>query len=308
MNRLALSILLCFICFNLAALAGGQADPMEWKPVEDILGRSGTRQGASLQILFPRTDLNVVVKGVPLEPEGLTSRFIFRVGGKSTHLAGDIVLLDTEVPRATAQALRNGLEITALYSPFLDESPAIKRLRVRGKGARSNLAWATKLILSSTGTPMSQPVSSSSPTKEVTTGITANGPRPSLDWSKTVDILGPGELEGRTLRFEFPTEEATPIAAIESQRDMAPATSILLQKMAGGQVAAMGTFVLDGWQAAKVMETLTQHHITITSFGGQDSKEETGFSYLNFWVVGEQEEVAEGLKDALDQAGLSEED
>jgi hypothetical protein len=300
--------LLCFLCFSLEPLIGGQAGPVEWKPVEDILGRNGTEESGSLRVLFPRTDLNVVVKGVPLEPAGLTSWFTFKPMDKGTFLVGEAVLLDTEVPKATAQALKNGLEITALYSPFLDESPALKRLRVWGKGAKSSLAWAAKLILSSTGTPMGAPVSSSSPADGVTTGKTTSGPHPSLDWSKTVAILGPGEIKGRIVQFEFPPMEATPGAAMDTQGDKDLAATFLLQKTTGGQVAAMGTFVLADEQADTVMESLTRHHITVTSFGNRASKDDPRFSFLNFWVVGEEKEVAEGLKDALDQAGLSEEE
>ncbi len=279
---------------------------MEWKPVEDILGRNGTRQGTSLQILFSRTDLNVVVRGVPLEPENLTSWLIFKPEGKETLLVGDVVLLDTEVPKATAQALRNGLEITALYGPFLDESPDIKRLRIRGKGAKSNLAWAAKLLLSSTGTPMGPLLLPAPQAGAIATESPSSGSQFSLDWSKTLDILGPGEIKGRTLRFEFPQEETAPKPGNETQGDDRLSATLLLQKTEKGNVAAMGTFVLADEEANKVMETLTRHHITVTSFRSQGAKEEPQLYFLNFWVVGAEEEVAEGLQDALDQTGLSE--
>jgi hypothetical protein len=290
------------MCFNLAPLVWGQTGSIEWKPVEDILERRGVNQDASLQVLFPRTDLNVVVKGTPLEPEGLTSWFVFRPQGKNTLLVGDMVLLDTEVPKATAQALRNGLEITALYSPLLDESPGIKRLRVRGKGAKSNLAWAVKLILTSTGTPIDPPVSSLPQGKAVATANPTKGPQPSLGWSKTEAILGSGEIKGRTIQFEFSSMEATPGPEV----DMDLAATLFLQKTTGGHVAGMGTFIMGDEEASNVMETLTQHHITVTSFRNQGSKEEPKLFFLNFWVAGNEKEVAEGLKEALDQAGLSE--
>ncbi len=305
MNRLVPStLLLGFLCLGLPSLMRGQTGPMEWKSAEDILGRSGAKQSGSLQALFPRTDLNVVVNGMPLEPEGLTSWFIFRPEGKKTRLVGDVVLLDREVPRTMAQALRNGLEITALYNPFLNESPGIKRLRVRGKGAQSSLAWAVKLILSSTGTPMGPSVLPLSG-EGIAIETPYKGPQTALDWSKTVAILGLGKIEGRTIQFTFPSEEATPGPGVEIQGDGDPTATLFLQKTQEGSFAAMGTFVLADEKAKIVMENLIRHHITVTSFRNQGSKEEPRFFFLNFWIMGEETEVVESLKEALDQANLS---
>ncbi len=294
MKRVNRLVPFAFLGFSLAALVWGQSGSMDWKPVADILGRNGIDQVGSLQVLFPRLDLNVVVKGVPLEPEELTSWFLFKSENNGTILVGDMVLLDTEVSKAMAQALRNGLEITALYSPFLEESPRIKRLRVRGKGAKSNLAWAVKLILSSTGTSMGSMDPNPTPENQIL-----------LDWSKTEAILGPGAHRGRVLQFEIPQTKANSEKGIETQWKSDLAANLFLQKTGKGNSAAMGTFDLPDEKANEVIETLSKHHFTVTSFRSQSSYEGEGFFFLNFWVVGSEEDVAEGLKDALDQAGLS---
>ncbi len=262
-------------------------------------------KGDLFKAAYPRTDLNVVVGGVPLEPEGVTSWFILRPDGKSTRLTGDIVLLDREVAKATAEAIRNGLEITGLYSPFLDESPGIKRLSVEGKGAKSSLAWAAKLILSSTGTPLDPPEPSSSSKDPVGAGGAPKSLHPFLDWSKTQAILGSGEIEGRTLRFELPSTAPLGPTGPAVRWRVDGGRPLFLQKAEGGHIAAMGTFVLGPEEVDSVMESLARHHITVTSFRNQGTKDGTRFFFLNFWVVGEEKDVAEGLKDALDQAGLT---
>jgi hypothetical protein len=271
----------------------------------EILGPCAMEGEAFFQATYPRTDLNIVVRGVPLEPEGLSSWLLLKPEGKSTRLTGDIVLLDTEVPKAMAQALRNGLQITALYSPFLNESPGIKRLRVQGKGARSSLAWAAKLILSSTGTPMDRGEASSTPKDPVGAMPPQKNSRPPLDWTKIQDLLGPGEMKGRTLRFEFPALEEGPVTGTGIPAAGENVTNLLFQKLEGTHLAAMGTFVLAREDVDAVMETLIRNHITVTSLWNQDSKEGPQLFFLNFWAVGGEGEVIEGLKDALDQAGLS---
>jgi len=301
------------ILFGFAALSPAQAQtPLPstapgWSSVREILGPPTMEGEAFFKADYPRTDLNVVVRGVPLEPEGLGSWFLLRFDGKSTRLTGDIVLLDTEVPKAMAQALRNGLEVTALYSPFLNESPGVKRLCLQGRGARSSLAWAAKLILSSTGTPLGGPDSPSGPKDPAAAGLPPKNPHPPLDWSKIQDLLGPGEMKGRTLRFEFPPLEETPQTGTAAAGAMENTTTFLFQKLEGGHLAAMGTFVLGKEDVDAVMETLIRGHITVTSLWNLGSGEEPRLFFLNFWVVGGEGEVTEALKDALDQAGLSKE-
>jgi hypothetical protein len=301
------------ILFGFAALspARGQtplpSSAPGWSSVREILGPPTMEGEAFFKADFPRTDLNVVVRGVPLEPEGLGSWFLLRFDGKSTRLTGDIVLLDTEVPKAMAQALRNGLEVTALYSPFLNESPGIKRLCLQGRGARSSLAWAAKLILSSTGTPLGVSDSPSGPKDPVATGSPTKNSHPPLDWSKIQDLLGPGEMKGRTLRFKFPALEDSPVTGTGTPAAMENVTTFLFQKLEGGHLAAMGTFVLGKEDVDAVMETLIRGHITVTSLWNLGSKEEPRFFFLNFWAEGGEAEVTEALKDALDQAGLAQE-
>ncbi|MGH7739807.1 MAG: DUF1259 domain-containing protein, partial [bacterium] len=50
-----------------------------WKPLQDFWGAPGWQEDGAWVLGFPRSDLNVMVKGVPLETAlGLTSRFSFR--------------------------------------------------------------------------------------------------------------------------------------------------------------------------------------------------------------------------------------
>src|SRR5579885_1177606 len=109
MNRKILPILV-WLAAGPAALAQSPTPPLagatpgEWKGVEKILGCPGTLQGGVLRMAFPRTDLNVVVQGIPLEPElGLTSWFAFQAlpeapDARRTWMTGELVLLDQEVP------------------------------------------------------------------------------------------------------------------------------------------------------------------------------------------------------------------
>ncbi|HJT24353.1 MAG TPA: DUF1259 domain-containing protein, partial [bacterium] len=176
-----------------------------WTSVEKALGRPGVEQGEEYRVLFPRTDLNVVVQGYPLDSANvLASRFTFKPGPmdntKKDQVEGQLFLLDSEVSAAMAQAAKGGLEMTALYSPFLDESPCLKCLRLRGEGSRSSLAFAAKMVLSATGTPMVLPPENVEPQASPTATVTISRPNP---WGEVQDLLGQGEEKGFTLLYKL---------------------------------------------------------------------------------------------------------
>ncbi len=269
-----------------------------WGPVEKILGQRGVTQGGGLKITYPRYDLNVLVQGIALEPEGaLASRFIFEPSGKSgsapgagrVRLNGKFILMDQEVPKASALAVQNGLEITALYSPFLNESPSIRCVQIQGEGSPSGLAWALKLVLASTGLPGSAKPMATSPTTPVNGIPKASTP----DWTPIEESLGSGVQEGRTLQYEFHPD------AVKGDK-----SAFLFFQKAGAKVAAMGEFALPAEAAHLLMENLLQHHVLVTTFQTPVSTEESRMSILDFWVVGDESQVAEELKAALDQAGF----
>ncbi len=264
----------------------------KWAAVEKILGRPGVEAGQGFQVLFPRTDLNVLVEGFPLDSaNALVSRVTFQPapegaapgGRKKTQVTGQIYLLDSEVPQAMAQAARNGLEMTALYSPFLDSSPALKCLRLRGEGTPSNLAWAAKMVLSATGTPLLAPHPSSTPT-----ALPTPSPRPSA-WQDIQDLLGGGEEKGPTLQYDWSGKSRE-------------ATLIFQTDVTG--TAVLGEFAVPPEDSENLMEELLQRHITLTAL----FTEKTGTGerdIVGFWAVGRGKKLAEGLKEVLDQEGLT---
>lgn len=289
LKPLGLPALLVF--FNLAVASGvwGQSATRDWKGVEEILGQKGMERGGLFEVRLFRTDLNVVVEGVPLEPEGaLVSRFVFKPLAHGAQMTGKILLLDSEVPKATAQALKNGLEIKALYDPFLNESPALKCLVVEGQGAKASLAWAAKYILSSTDTPVGPGSQGADPIPSP-----AASPKPA-DGSKIQDSLGIGSLKGRTLQFDFPEDPAAP----------SEEGAFILFQRSGMDCAAYGEWVVPSGAEKGIMEIFSRHHIVLTSFHRQELGGGKPLSILDFWIKGSEGKVAEGLKEALDQADL----
>jgi len=261
-----------------------------WASVEKALGRPGVEQGDGFQISLPRTDLNVVVQGYPLDSaNALVSRFIFKGGpagaSKKDGLEGRVYLLDTEVPKAMAQAAKGGLEVAALYSPFLDESPSIKCLLLRGQGSRSNLAWAAKEVLAATGTPMDPPAQDPQPTALPAT--TTPPAHPNI-WGDVQDLLGPGEEKGLTLLYVWEAKGKTASLSFQNH---------------GKDTTALGELKLPEGESKALVEDFLQRHVTVTSVFNENSSEPNR-SLVDFWAVGDKKQLAEDLKEILSQEGL----
>ena len=76
MKKLFLYFLLAVGCLSPAFTADSP-----WIALENVFGRPGIEQEGLFKVAFSRTDLNVLVEGIPLEPEmALTTWFAFVQG------------------------------------------------------------------------------------------------------------------------------------------------------------------------------------------------------------------------------------
>src|SRR6267378_3912312 len=92
--------------------------PVDWKAIDQVLGRSGNLQGETYRLGFPRSDLHVTVGAVTIRPSlALGSWVAFKQTGDSTAmLMGDLVLLPVEVGAVIDALQRGGIEQTALHN------------------------------------------------------------------------------------------------------------------------------------------------------------------------------------------------
>ncbi len=64
---------------------GHTQNPVDWKVIDRVLGRSGVLQGESYRVGFPRNDLHVTVGAVTVRPSlALGSWVAFKQTGDST--------------------------------------------------------------------------------------------------------------------------------------------------------------------------------------------------------------------------------
>src|SRR5471030_2996701 len=108
MNRL-LSIALLTLCLIVATAANAQE--VDWKKVDETLGRAAAVSGDVHRYGFPRTDLKVTLDGVTIKPAlALGGWVAFKPMHGEAMIMGDLVLLETEINPVMLKIIEGGLE------------------------------------------------------------------------------------------------------------------------------------------------------------------------------------------------------
>src|SRR5204863_479424 len=145
---------ICAIAFCNAA----SAQEIDWKKVDEALGRTAAVSGDAHRYGFPRSDLQVTLDGVTIRPAlALGGWVAFKPAQGGAMIMGDLVLLETEINPVMTKLIENGIEITALHNHVLRATPATFYMHVGGHGDAVKLASAIRSALAESKTPLSPP-------------------------------------------------------------------------------------------------------------------------------------------------------
>ena len=113
------------ICVMATIGTAARAQEIDWKKVDEAIGRSAAVSGDVHRYGFPRSDLSVTLDGVTIRPTlALGSWTAFKPAHGGAMVMGNLVLLDTEVNPVMAKLIENGIEITAVHNHVLRGNPA----------------------------------------------------------------------------------------------------------------------------------------------------------------------------------------
>lgn len=115
--------------------------------VEEALGRKGAMAGRVLQVSVPRSE--VIREGGMEVPAtmGMATALNFQVVGDRVATTGDFVLIASEVNPVIRELRSRGLEVTALHSHMLDETPRLFFLHFWGSDEPAAIGSALKAAL-----------------------------------------------------------------------------------------------------------------------------------------------------------------
>ena len=156
------------ICAMATIGTNASAQEIDWKKVDEALGKTAAVSGEVHRYGLPRTDLNVTLDGVTIKPA-------FALGGWAAFapmhgeamVMGDLVLLETEITPVMTKLLDGGLDITAVHNHILRATPATFYMHVGGHGDPEKMAAVIRSALSASNTPFDPPATTAGPAPAV---------------------------------------------------------------------------------------------------------------------------------------------
>jgi hypothetical protein len=278
----------------LALSAPALGAEMDWKKVDEALGRQGAIQsGEVYKVSFPRSDLTVTVDGVPVKPAlALGSWVAFSGSGEHATVMGDLVLTEDEVAPVMRQLVQDGLAVTAVHNHILRASPATLYLHIAGMGEPAKLGTAIHGALAKSKTPLE-----AAPSSNQDVG---------LDTAALDQALGhKGKASGGVYQFSIPRAEAIKEGDMAVPPAMGTAIAINFQSAGAGKAATTGDFVLLPEEVNPVLRTLVSNGIEITALHTHMLDEQPRLLFMHFWGVDEPGKLAAGLKAALAKVNIA---
>ena len=131
-----------------AKIDASPAEQDALKIVQDALGRAGSMAGHVLQVGVPRAE-KIEDHGMEVPASlGMSNSMNFQVAGGLVASTGDFVLLAAEVNPVVRELQAHGLEVTAIHSHMLSESPRLFFMHFWGLETPQKIGEALKAALS----------------------------------------------------------------------------------------------------------------------------------------------------------------
>ena len=118
-----------------------------------IAGHEGEQTGAVYKITVGRDDLGMKENGAVINARmGLNTWAAFVGTQEDAAIAGDVAMLETEVPSVLKALRKNGLDVVAIHHHMTGDRPVVIFLHYWGRGPAEKLATGFKAALDELGT------------------------------------------------------------------------------------------------------------------------------------------------------------
>ncbi|MGB6863123.1 MAG: DUF1259 domain-containing protein [Pseudolabrys sp.] len=282
----------------MAVSTWANAQEIDWKKVDDALGRPAAVTGDVHRYGFARSDLNVTLEGVTIKPAlALGGWTAFKPAHGGAMMMGDLVLLETEITPVMTAAIENGLEITAIHNHILRAQPPTFYMHVSGHGDPVKLANALRRTLAASKTPLTVPAAPAAATDIA------------LDTAELDHIVG---VKGKPVGGVYQVGIARRDHITQSGMSLDPAgplgvaTGINFQPTGNGKAAITGDFVLSATEVNPVIRALRTNGIEVTALHSHMLDEQPRLFFMHFWANDDALKLAKGVRAALDKMANAE--
>jgi len=253
---------------------------------------TSTKDGV-VRISWPRADVPVMVDGMALKPfAGLGSWAAFTAAPHGAMVVGDTVVFEDEVTPAMDAAFAGGLEVTGLHNHFFYDEPKVYFMHIGGTGEPEHLAIAVKNVWDAIKkVRAAQPT----PLKRFAGDTPKLG---TIDSAPIEKILGQkGESQSGVVKITIGRERAMHGVQIAGSMGL---TTWAAFSGSDDLAAVDGDFIMTGQEVQPVLKALRKEGIHIVALHNHMIGEQPAFYFTHYWGKGSCEELAKGVRAALD--------
>ena len=282
------------------SMAYAQDVPSDYQQVLKVVGKSGDYKANVLKVNIPRNDLHVTIAGYPVPtPFGFGGWFSLTKGGGDDVMMGDLVLLPEEVNPVMSALLEHGLEVTALHNHFYWAQPAVVFMHIHGYGKAVDLANQIKPALDLIGRTVAAPT---------TVNSAAGAPaKTTLDTARITKIVGhEGEQNGAVYKITVGRDDldvkemGATINARMGLNTWAAFVGTAEDAAVAGDVAMLE------YEVTPTLKALRRHGLEVVAIHNHMTNSRPVVIFLHYWGRGPADNLATGVKAALDELGKGE--
>jgi hypothetical protein len=272
-------------------------EPAAKLDVEKIGAAAGTKATASpdgvVRIAWARTDVEVEVDGMPLKPfAGLGSWAAFTPTIHGAMVMGDTVVFQDEVAPAMDAAFAGGLDVTALHNHFFFDEPKVYFMHIGGSGDPQTLAASVKGVwdaIKKVRADHAKPA----------TRFAGDAPKAGMVTAAPIEkILGhKGETQSGVVKVTIGREGIMHGSKVGGSMGLTTWAAF----SGSDELAAVdGDFIMTAEEVQPVLRALRKSGINVVALHNHMVGEQPAFIFTHFWAKGKPEDLAKGLKVALD--------
>lgn len=288
---------LAFLLFTLTTLAQKGRKPLDITAIEQITGIKGTANNGEYKITVPQNDLSITVDGFKIIPAmGLSTWIAFTPSASGAMMMGDLVVTETDLKLVQQEVIRQGLTITAIHNHFVRNHPNVMYMHIDGSGPADMLASKAKAILDKI-----KEVRGKDPAKGTASNESVAN---TLLTTKLDDIIGhQAEMSKGVYKYTIGRPD------VQLKEHETPVSTFLgFNTWAAFQgtpdnASVAGDFAMLADEVAPVIKALVENGIEVVAVHNHMVHEQPRIFFLHYWGLGNAEQLAKGLRAALNQTG-----
>lgn len=271
--------------------------PLDTLIIERIIGIKGKANNGEYKITIPQNDLSIMVDGFKIIPAmGLGTWIAFTPSHDGTMVMGDIVVTETDLKPVQQEIIRQGLTITAIHNHFVRNHPNVMYMHLGGSGRLDSISHKAKAVLEKV-----KVVRGADPSTGTASNETVQN---TLDTKRLDEILGhKAEMSKGVYKYTIGRpdvnlrEHGVPVSTFLGFNTWASFQGT------SEKAAVAGDFTMLEDEVAPVIKALVENGIEVVAVHNHMVHEQPRVFFLHYWGVGNAEQLAKGLRAALDQTG-----